>query len=245
MAGYLIEYRFHGYAKRYSRALMYDVAQRFRTRGVVEGGKAVPHMTLFGPFSTKYEKRMVSEVVKACRAYELVPFKVEGFGNFDNKVVYLRMQPSKRLEDLRRDIAERLLKVVHTRSPFDSKFGLSFHATIAFRDVERKFAEIWKYIEQKPAPNINQHLLRVTILKGRRILYEYDLLQQKLLIRREALSGRSWGRTFELLKQRTPSYEQDMEEYDTAFQKVARRLRWEFTTINLKISKYVKRVRLQ
>lgn len=235
MAGYLIEYRFHGYAKAYARDLIWDTAKKFRVRGVTKRGHAVPHMTLFGPFSTRQEKRMVSEVVRACQNYSLAPFGIEGFGHFGKEVIYMRIRPSKELEDLRRDISERLLKVTHTRSEFDSNSNLSFHATIAFRDIERKFAKIWKYIEQKPAPSINQHLLRVTILKGHRLLYEYDLLQQRLLIRREALNKRSWRKTFELLKQRTTEYEQDMEEYETALQKVARRLRREFTTIKLKI----------
>jgi 2'-5' RNA ligase len=244
MAGYLIEYRFHGYAKRYSRNLIYDVAKKFRTRGVIGQGRAVSHMTLYGPFSTKYEKRMASEVVQACQNYSLVPLKIEGFGHFGKEVIYMRIRPSKELEDLRRDISEKLLKLTTTKSEFDSNFNLSFHATIAFRDIKRKFADIWNYIERKPAPNIRQHLLRITILKGNRILYEYDLLQQRLLTRREALSKRSWRKTLELLKQRTTSYEQDIEGYEPVFGNVAERLRWELNVIKLRISKCLKRAHL-
>ncbi|MBM3156018.1 MAG: 2'-5' RNA ligase family protein [Chloroflexi bacterium] len=244
MAGYLIEYRFHGYAKTYSRNLMYDVAKKFRTRGVIGRGRAVPHMTLYGPFSTKNERRMTSEIVQACRDYSLVPFRVEGFGHFGKEVIYMRIRPSKELEDLRRDISERLLKLTNTRSEFDSKFNLSFHATIAFRDIERKFGKIWSYIDQKPGLNIKQHLLRVTVLRGHRILYEYDLLQQRLLMRREALSKRSWGKTLELLKQKTTNYEQDVEEYEIASENIAKRLRWQLNVIKLRISKYLKRAHL-
>lgn len=244
MAGYLIEYRFHGYAKAYARDLIWGTAKKFRVRGVTKRGHAVPHMTLFGPFSTKHERKMVSEVVEACRNYNLVPFRIEGFGHFGKEVIYMRIRPSKELEDLRRDISEKLLNLTNTRSEFDSKYNLSFHATIAFRDIEGKFDRIWKYIEQKPTPNINQHLLRVTILKGRRILYEYDLLEQKLLSRPKALSKRSWRKTFELLKQRTPRYEQDVEGYETVFENVAKRLRWKLASIKLKIRNYAKRARL-
>jgi 2'-5' RNA ligase len=245
MAGYLVEYRFHGYARRYSRDLMYDVAKRFGTRGVTGRGRPVPHITLFGPFSTRHERRMVSEVANACKNYDLVPFRIEGFGHFDDKVIYIRVRPSETFEDLRRDIAERLLEFVDTKSPFDAHFGLSFHATIAFRDIERKFGRIWNYIEERPPPNINQHVLRVTILRGHKILGEYDLLQRRLLSRREARSKHSWRKTFELLKQRAPGCEPDIEEYEALPGNMAKRLNWRVATIRRESRKYFKRARLK
>ena len=43
-----------------------------------------------------------------------------------------------------------------------------------------------EYISKHKPKQINQHLLRVTILKNGRILYEYDLIQERLLDRRQA-----------------------------------------------------------
>jgi malate synthase len=48
----------------------------------------------------------------------------------------------------------------------------------------------------KEALDINQQLLRVTVLnKDRKILREYDLVLKRWLNRRQALSGRWWRRT--------------------------------------------------
>jgi 2'-5' RNA ligase len=229
MAGYLIEYRFHGYAKGYARDLIYEISRKFNVKGATRN-RAVPHVTLFGPFSTRNEKQVVSGVVSACKSYETVPFKVEGFGYFDNpkgKVIYLDIKPSKGLQDLRRDIAQSLLRLTNT-GEFDASYNFSFHATLAFKDIDKKFERIRGYLKQKELPNINQHILRVTIMKNQRILCEYDLIQRRLLTRRQALSKYQWRRTIGLLRTKIRDYEFDLEEKQTILERTVRRLKWYF-----------------
>jgi len=209
MKHYLIEFRFHGYAKKYSKKICYDVAKKFKVKGVTRK-RVVPHISLFGPFTTKNERKMVSEVVDAARKYSSVLFTVKGFNYFDNptnKVIYLDIKPSEELKELRYELARRLNKVTNSKSVQDkkSKDRFFFHATIAFKDIDRKFNKIWGYLKKKEEPNINQHLIRITILKGRRILYEYDLLQQKLLNRRQSLSKQNYERTIDILKRKQVS----------------------------------------
>jgi len=78
---------------------------------------------------------------------------------------------------------------------WDKNKKFSFHATIAFKDIDRKFSDIWRYLKSKEEPYINQYLLRITILRKGKILYEYDLMLKRLLNRREALSKRIWKKT--------------------------------------------------
>ena len=73
MKHYLIEFRFHGYARKYAKKLVYDVAKKFRVRGVTHK-KVVPHITMFGPFTTRNERKMLSEVANVAQKYTLVPF---------------------------------------------------------------------------------------------------------------------------------------------------------------------------
>lgn len=189
MVHYLIEFRFHGYAKKYAKQLIHEVAKKFRVKGVTRN-RAVPHITLFGPFTTKQERKVVLEVVDIGREFSLVPFIVKDFNYFDkeHKVIYLDIDPSAELKELRRKLAQKLGKISDSR-PWDDKKQFQFHSTIAFRDIDRKFSGIWEYIKDKEEPNIKQHLLRITIIKGKRILYEYDLILKKLLNRKQALSG--------------------------------------------------------
>jgi 2'-5' RNA ligase len=191
MIDYLIEFRFHGYAKKYARNLIHEVARKFKVSGVTRD-RAVPHITLFGPFTTRHEKRMVSEVANVGREFTLVPFLVRGFDYFDNKnkVIFLDVNPSAELKELRRKLAEKLGKISDSQT-WDDKKQFNFHSTVAFKDIDKNFSKIWEYIKKKEEPNIKQHLLRITILKGKIILYEYDLILKTLLDRRQALN-RFW-----------------------------------------------------
>ena len=212
---YLIEFRFHGYAKRYAKNLIYDVAKKFKVNGVTQK-RAVPHISLFGPFQTNDERRLVSEIISVGQKYDLVHFMVKGFDFFDNKqnkVIYIDIEPSEELKCLQRDIAYRLSKLSNGTS-FDSDYNFAFHVTIAFKDIDYKFDRIWNYIQQRREPHIHQHLLRITIIKNGKIFYEYDLMQKRLLNRRQALSKLYWRKTIETLKQKTSDFNQDIDDIE-------------------------------
>ncbi len=225
---YLIEFRFHGYAKWYAKNLIYDVARKFNVKGVTEN-RAVPHISLFGPFQTNDERRLVSEIISVGKRYDLVPFKIRGFDFFNNqkKVIYLDIEPSEKLKCLRRDISYSLSKFSNGKS-FDNNHDFTFHATVAFKDIDYKFDRIWKYIQQKQEPFIHQHLLRITIIKNSRIIYEYDLMQKKLLNRQQSLNKSSWNKTIELLKQKTSDFNQDIDviqKHESVWDKIMRLFR--------------------
>jgi 2'-5' RNA ligase len=56
--------------------------------------------------------------------------------------------------------------------------------------------------EEEMERSIGQHLLRVTVLgKGRRILFEYDLILRQLLNRGQALHKDIWGKTISKFKE--------------------------------------------
>jgi len=202
MTGFLVEFRLHGYAKEYAKDVVYSVAKKFRVRGVT-GKKVVPHISLYGPGGTDDIRKVISAVEKVGRNYSLVPFKVKGFGYFDKtpKVIYFDVTPSKELEDLRWELSQELRRV-STGQSWDSRRNHSFHATIAFRDIDIKFNKIWSYLKSREKPDISQYLLRITIIGARgRIVCEYDLVLKKLLNRREALSKYWWRETTNRLRE--------------------------------------------
>jgi hypothetical protein len=68
--------------------------------------------------------------------------------------------------------------------------------------VQSKFNRIWSYIENKEEPNIDQYLLRITVIGVRgQIVCEYDLILKRLLSRREALSKRLFQKTINKLRE--------------------------------------------
>lgn len=202
VADFLIEFRMHGYAKEYAKDVVCSVAKKFRVRGITRN-RVVPHISLYGPGKTDDIKKVISTVEKVGRRYTLVPFKVKGFGYFNQnpKVIYFAISPSQELDNLRWELSQALRKV-STGRPWDSRKNHSFHATIAFRDIDTKFNKIWGYLKQKEAPDINQNLLRITVLgTGSRIACEYDLILKRVLNRRESLSRYWWRRTINSLRE--------------------------------------------
>ncbi len=203
MAGFLVEFRLHGYAKTYAKRLIWAVAKKHRVKGVTRK-RVVPHISLYGTGSTQDMRKVVSAVEKVGRKYTLVSFKIKGFGFFDkpHKVIYLDISPSKELEELRWELSQELRKVSTCQShDRHSKTKFGFHGTVAFKDIDNKFNRIWPDIKSIKEPDINQYLLRITVIGARsRIVCEYDLLLKKLLNRNQALSRYWWGKTVSRLK---------------------------------------------
>ena len=126
---YFIEFRFQGYARKYLKRSIFDVARRFHVKGVTRK-RPVPHITLVGPFETREIKRVIADVKNVAKNYNLVNFKLIGFGYFDNpggKVIYADIEPSKELEELRWELAKELMKYVRLKEGTikkDSRFTL-------------------------------------------------------------------------------------------------------------------------
>jgi len=203
---FYIEFRFHGYSKKYLKDLIEEVASRFGVKGALKY-RPVPHMTLYGPFQTTEFQSVFSKIEKVAKRYMLVSFTVYGFDWRDGKkgkTIAAGISVSPELKNLRRELAEELNKIVKTedRQPWDNSSDYWFHTTIAMKDIDRKFDRIWRYLNEKDKPQINQHLLRITVLnKKRRIEREYDLMSKRWLNRREALSKRLWRKTVSRLRE--------------------------------------------
>lgn len=159
-AEFLVEFRMHGYARRYARETVYSVARKFGVGGITKE-RVVPHVSLYGPGVTHDITSVVSTVERIGRNYRLVPFTVDGFGFFNKcpKTIFLDISASRQLRDLRWDLSQELIKV-STCQPWDRVRDFAFHATIAFKDVDRQFDRIWSYLEHRGKPHIHQYLLR-------------------------------------------------------------------------------------
>lgn len=204
MSSFYVEFRLHGYAKAYAKRLIWSVAKKFRVKGAIRK-RVVPHIGLYGEGKTDNIQKVVSVVEGVGRKYTLVPFKIKGFGYFDklHKVIYLDISPSKELAALRWELSQELRKVSSCQSQDrHSKTKFGFHGTVAFKDIDNKFNKIWSEIKSIKEPDINQYLLRITIIGARsRIVCEYDLVLKKLLNRKQALSRYWWGKTLNRLKE--------------------------------------------
>ncbi len=200
---FYIEFRFHKYPKRYLKGLIKEVAHRFRVKGAIKY-RPVPHMTLYGPSQTVELQSVFSRIENVARKFTLVPFSVYGFDwhdGEDGKVIAARINASPELKNLRKELAEELAKI-SAPQPWDRQSEYWFHTTIAFKDIYQKFDRIRRHLQRKDTPQINQHLVRITVLNSKRkIEREYDLMFKRWLNRREALSKRLFQRTVNRLRE--------------------------------------------
>ncbi len=192
---YLVEFRFSGFAKQSIKELKTNITKKF---GVTKR-KIVPHITLAGSLQTRDEKRLIQEIVDVCKKYDLVKFKMDGVDNFEDRVIFVKINPSQELENLRLEIAERLYKFCDG-TPFDRNENFEFHATLVLKDIQRKFDRIWDYVQTWRIPEMEQYVLRITILKNSRILAEYDLFLKKLLNRTDSLDKEIYKETLKELE---------------------------------------------
>jgi 2'-5' RNA ligase len=200
---YLLELRLSGSAKDYVKETVYDVARKFNVNGATKT-RVVPHVTIMGPIKTRDQRKLIDEMVNTCLKYELMTIKFNGFRTFGNwffgkRVLGVKIEPSNDLELLRSELVKKL--GFCQLNKFDKKKWKP-HSTIAFKDIDKKFGEIKKYLENQNCPQIKHYVLRITLLKNARILCEYDFLQQRALNHFEAKSRENKKRTMMLLRQR-------------------------------------------
>ena len=196
MVHYLIEFRFHGKAKYEIKKLVYEINRRFR----LGYKRAIPHITLVGPFYTNDERRLIGDFNRLCTKSPLMNFEVDGFSAFeDSKVIFLDVKPSKELDEFRWNLSQTLNPYCQLRR-FDNERDFVFHATIAMKLLEDKFSAIRDYINRKSKLNFKHVMVRATLLKGGFILREYDFLLRRPLVRRLAKDKRVYAQTLDLLK---------------------------------------------
>jgi len=210
MNHYLIEFRFFGKAKYNMKNLIHDVRQKLRL-SKTKVRRPIPHMTLVSPFSTHNQRRLVEDFIDVCLDHRLMKFKIDGYGCFPrSKVVYVNIEPSQDLLEFRKELLTRLSTYCRLCPTDMTKFLGLFkrfhrycpHVTIAMKLSPHRYQQIKAYIYSKEDPQFNHHLIRATLIKNSKILYEYDFLQKRLLNRKQAKNRKVLARTMNLLKER-------------------------------------------
>lgn len=195
MAHYLIEFRFHGSAKYEIKKWVDEINQKFG----LKSKRAIPHITLAGPFSTDDETRLIRDFNQLCSNYSLMSFEVNGVSTFGNtKVVFLDVNPSRVLEEFRWSLAQ-TLKPYCQLNQFDYERKYEFHTTIAMKLSDDKFEEIKKYVLRKKGLKFRHIIVRTTLVKDQLILREYDFLLRRPLGRKLALDKDIYAHTLNLL----------------------------------------------
>jgi len=198
MNHYLIEFRFFGKAKYEMKQLIYEISHKFR----LPKKRAIPHISLAGPIFTNNESKLVQDFKKLCSDSPVMGFEIDGFEVFEeNRVVFIKIRPSQQLEEFRCELSKKLQPYCDLKKPYDYEREFKFHATIAMKLDPNKFDMIKEYIAKIKQPKFKHLMMRVTLIKNRLILAEYDFFQRRTLSRWEAKSRTQYAKSMDLLKE--------------------------------------------
>jgi 2'-5' RNA ligase len=186
---YYIEIRYFGKAKQQFIELVNEIDNKFN----LKKGHKVPHITLIQPFTTKNQRWLISDFVRTCSKHRLMKFTVDGIGVFPFFVVFAKINPDPELIEFRNQLMKSIKSYCFVK---DIDRSYKPHTTIALKMGLIKFFRIWFYLKQKPRIILTNHAMRITLLKGQKILYEYDFTNRRLLNRRQALSKIKLSKTF-------------------------------------------------
>ncbi|RNJ77356.1 MAG: 2'-5' RNA ligase family protein [Nitrosopumilus sp. D6] len=195
---YLVEFRLCGEPRRVARGLILEIYKRFRVTGNVKR-RPVPHVTLYGPFQAGSARRVAESIREAARGFGPFGYGIDGFDSFDKKtgwfsrkrnVVYLGISAGSDMKRFRSRLHGRLAGITRPKDPaIERKDPFPFHVTLAIRDIDEKFDEIWQYLMSADT-SISGEFCGITLLRDGKILCEYDLESKRLLGRRQALRRR-------------------------------------------------------
>lgn len=162
---YFIAYLIKGDAKEYHLRLSKKIAETF---GIFNVSDVIgPHITL-KYFNILLNEQQVKELEKLlknfCENHHKAKLKLQGIGQFENKVLFMKVKPSEEMKLLYRNLVKELEKLSWiTWNEFD-KENIHFHATLAEKNIEPKFEEIYKFASKKK-PNFDLEFDNICILK--------------------------------------------------------------------------------
>src|SRR3989338_9801868 len=171
---YYIEIRYFGKAKHQFISIIHDVDNKFR----LKKEHKVPHITLIQPFTTKNQSWLISDFKKVCSKYNMMKFTVDGIGVFPFFVVFVKVKPDEELLKFRNQLLNSIKSYSNIKNinrPYKP------HTTIALKMGLFKFFRMWFYLKQKPRIVFTNHVMRITLLRGKKILFEYDFTSGRLL----------------------------------------------------------------
>lgn len=201
---FYVEVRTGGDTKSELRTIINDVADEFSVTELSEA-HVVPHVPLFGPYDTARGSEVKRQLIETLSDFDVVPYRIAGFDTFHNEQrVDITVVPSIELVSLRKQIGEVLQPLTKNYPAWDEDLKLEFRIPVVDSSqlATGNVTAVLEYLESRFDPTFDEYATRVTSLRNEKILWEYDLLQDRVLEQNEATSATAWRRTEELLDER-------------------------------------------
>jgi len=209
MPEYCIEVRLSGYAKEYTRRLLYGAGRRFGLSGASKNAPPT-RVIVYGPFRCGEPRRMADAVAEACLGFDVVSYRLKGFENYEVarkwlfgqgfRGVFIDVEPSDNLRLIRGRLRQRLSGFCHVSPGYDSP-DIRFSAPIDLAGADSKFDRVLAYLKENEERDLSQRVIRLTVSRDGEVYCEYDFMEHKLVrAQPERPRSRYLDRTFAVLR---------------------------------------------
>ncbi len=150
---------------------------------------AVPHITVISSFKSRDQIRIVEEFEAACKNGDKdLHITLKSPGTFpENNVVFIDTKPSQGIFRLQADLYARLHSFVRL-SQYDTPNNYHPHLTVWYKMTAKQYSRMKNYIfSRQNLPKYSGNNIRITLLRGSKILREYDVQTRRMMNRTQAL----------------------------------------------------------
>lgn len=116
-----------------------------------KSSKLPAHFTIKAPFEYNGEITELNKVLEEfSKAEKAVPFKINGYDHFDDRVVYMKVNMSAEGKVLHDKLIDKMSEISYIE--FDKKDGKdkTFHVTLASKKLKQVYHNVWEYIHRYP-----------------------------------------------------------------------------------------------
>ena len=171
---YVVVYLIKGKAKKYQTSLTNKLSRKFNLKNLNKS--IMPHLTL-KYFNQPVDGNKLNQLEIALdnfsKKVNQFEFNLFGFGNFDEKVIFIKTQ-NKNLDKLYRKFTSELNKLKWIKWRKYEKMKHNFHATLNYINGRKQFKEILKHLSDRN-PNYKLKFDNIAILtkpKDKWIIYK-------------------------------------------------------------------------
>ncbi|MDG6921375.1 MAG: 2'-5' RNA ligase family protein [Nitrososphaerota archaeon] len=157
----------------------------------------VPHLTLVYNFRPRVPELEIMERVRdVARDFQTLPYEYDGWElkqSLTGHVLAFRIRPSPELKDFRAQMYAAIRSQIESapgRLQFNeaSSDNFWFHAAVAFKMGPSETSRLGPEVEGLRRIYLPSEAWRIPLLGNGKIVYEYDILMDKILTRSQALS---------------------------------------------------------
>lgn len=159
---YVIVYLVRGKVERYHQFLVKTIGPKFGENYLIKN-PLPSHITIKSPFVSKNIKNVEYTIKNFVNTRKPVRIDVEGFGNFNRFVAFLKLKFPKQLLKIHTELLNELEDKNKIKlEEFDKKWKP--HITIAYGNTKKSFDKIWNELKEKN-PKYKLKFDNITILK--------------------------------------------------------------------------------